>query len=323
MKILVTGGSGFIGSHLCERLLADGHKVINLDNFCDFYDPKIKRSNISWSQKQVNYHLCEGDIRDQDFVEKVFRENEIEMVIHVAAMAGVRPSIENPQLYCTVNVNGTQNLLEACRKHQIKKFIFASSSSIYGNNRKVPFAETDSVDHPISPYAATKKMGELLCYSYHYLFDMSMICLRFFTVYGPRQRPDLAIYKFTKFLLEGTEIPLFGDGSTSRDYTFYKDIINGIMGAAEYVNAHKCYEIFNLGESQTITLKKMVTTIEKELDIKGKYKWLEMQQGDVNITYSDITKAKEMLGYAPDTEFSAGIREFVKWFKNNINISEE
>ncbi|MCF7918656.1 MAG: GDP-mannose 4,6-dehydratase [Candidatus Cloacimonetes bacterium] len=323
MKILVTGGSGFIGSHLCERLLAEGHVVINLDNFNDFYAPEIKWKNIANCLKNDSFHLVEGDIRDIELTDGIFQKEKIELVIHLAAMAGVRPSLDNPVYYSSVNINGTQNILENCRNYGVKRLIFASSSSVYGNNDKVPFSEADSVDHPISPYAATKKAGELLCHTYHHNFEMSIICLRFFTVYGARQRPDLAIHKFTRLLSEGKELPLFGNGSTSRDYTYIEDIIKGITGAIDFVKNNNIYEVINLGESQTITLLEMVKTLENEMRIKGHYKWLPAQPGDMEKTFADISKAKKMLGYVPKTEFSAGIREFLKWFNNNKMYNSE
>lgn len=317
MQILVTGGAGFIGSHLCERLLAEGHKVINLDNFCDFYDAKVKETNIRNCMDNSMYHLMRGDIRDEQLLAQLFEDHDIDAVAHIAAMAGVRPSIETPKLYSDVNITGTQNLLEACRKNNVKRFIFASSSSIYGNNSKVPFSEKDRVDHPISPYAATKKACELLCHTYHHLYDISMICLRFFTVYGPRQRPDLAIHKFTKLLSDGKELPLFGDGTTSRDYTYITDIIDGVTAAIDYTESGKHYEVINLGESKTISLKEMVSTLEEELGIKGSYKWLAMQPGDVMQTYADVSKAENLLNYHPQVSFKEGIASFIDWYKKN------
>jgi UDP-glucuronate 4-epimerase len=317
MKILITGSAGFIGSHLSEALVKD-HQVIGLDNFCDFYDPKIKHKNIEKLLKNDNFQLIEADIRHQRVIEKIFNENEIDLVIHLAAMAGVRPSIENPQLYTEVNINGTVNLLEECRKHNIKKFIFASSSSVYGNNKKVPFAESDPVDYPISPYAATKKAGELICHTYHHLHQISMACLRFFTVYGPRQRPDLAIRKFTVKMMNGEEIPVFGDGSTRRDYTYIDDIIDGVLKAMNFVLAGCKFDVFNLGESQTISLSQMIETLEKKLNIKANKKFFPMQPGDVLQTFADISKSKAILGYNPQTDFASGIVKFVNWLKEQF-----
>lgn len=320
MNILITGVAGFIGSHLAEALLGQ-NRIIGVDNFCNFYDPQIKETNIKGFIKNDNFKLYRVDIRDYSLLEKVFRENKVDLVIHLAAMAGVRPSIENPLLYTEVNVNGTVNLLDLCANYNIDKFIFASSSSVYGNNKKVPFAESDSVDNPISPYAATKKAGELLCYTYNNLYDMSFICLRFFTVYGPRQRPDLAIHKFTKMINNNEPIPVFGDGSTKRDYTFINDIIDGIKKSIEFVSENKkCYEIFNLGESQTVSLNHMIQTIEKTLGKKALRKNLTPQPGDVEITYADISKSKSLLGYNPKTKFDDGIKIFCNWFLNNYNL---
>ena len=316
MKILVTGAAGFIGSHLCERLVND-HQVVGLDNFCDFYDIKIKRKNVAKLSKNENFQLIKADIRKLDELEDIFALHDFDLVIHLAAMAGVRPSIENPVLYTEVNINGTVNLLEECRKHNVKKFIFASSSSVYGNNKKVPFSEKDSVDHPISPYASTKKAGELICHSYHHLHQISLVCLRFFTVYGPRQRPDLAIHKFSRMMLSGDEIPVFGDGSTRRDYTYIEDILDGILKTINYVMSSTVFDVFNLGESQTISLSEMIKTIENELQIKAEKKILPLQPGDVDQTFADISKSRKILGYDPKTNFRTGIAKFIDWLKEN------
>ncbi|RLC50778.1 MAG: epimerase [Candidatus Cloacimonadota bacterium] len=316
MKILVTGAAGFIGSHLCERLVND-HQVVGLDNFCDFYDIKIKRKNVAKLSKNENFQLIKADIRKLDELEDIFALHDFDLVIHLAAMAGVRPSIENPVLYTEVNINGTVNLLEECRKHNVKKFIFASSSSVYGNNKKVPFSEKDSVDHPISPYASTKKAGELICHSYHHLHQISLVCLRFFTVYGPRQRPDLAIHKFSRMMLSGDEIPVFGDGSTRRDYTYIEDILDGILKTINYVMSSTVFDVFNLGESQTISLSEMIKTIENELQIKAEKKILPLQPGDVDQTFADISKSRKILGYDPKTNFRDGIAKFIDWLKEN------
>ena len=316
MKILVTGAAGFIGSHLCERLVND-HQVVGLDNFCDFYDIKIKRKNVAKLSKNENFQLIKADIRKLDELEDIFALHDFDLVIHLAAMAGVRPSIENPVLYTEVNINGTVNLLEECRKHNVKKFIFASSSSVYGNNKKVPFSEKDSVDHPISPYASTKKAGELICHSYHHLHQISLVCLRFFTVYGPRQRPDLAIHKFSRMMLSGDEIPVFGDGSTRRDYTYIEDILDGILKTIDYVMNSTVFDVFNLGESQTISLSEMIKTIENELQIKAEKKILPLQPGDVDQTFADISKSRKILGYDPKTNFRTGIAKFIDWLKEN------
>ena len=331
---LITGASGFIGSHLVTKLLSEGNKVINVDNFNDYYDIKINNvleslgmeKDISLELNKLkekieketkNYTLEIVDIRDKSEIARVFKENKIDVVVHLAAMAGVRPSIQDPLLYEEVNVRGTMNILELMKKNNIRKFICASSSSVYGNNLKVPFSEEDNVDRTISPYAATKKSCEVLAYTYFYLYNIDTIILRFFTVYGPRQRPDLAIHKFTKMILNGDKIPFYGDGSTQRDYTYIEDIIDGIIKAIIFIEKNsKTYEIFNLGESETISLKRMVETIEKELGIKAILDIQPMQEGDVNKTFADISKAKEMLKYNPKIRFDEGIKKFIKWYKN-------
>lgn len=340
MNYLVTGGSGFIGSHLVEHLLKNGHSVINIDNYDDFYDYKIKIKNTLESvgvkaafpfqdkdtdiqkvikdTKTENYNLYYQDIRDKDGLTEIFKNHKIDLIIHLAALAGVRPSIERPLEYEAVNIRGTMNLWELCKELGIKKFVCASSSSVYGNNEKIPFSETDNVDRPISPYAATKKSGEILGHVYHHLYDIDMIQLRFFTVYGPRQRPDLAIHKFTKLISENQEIPFYGDGSTARDYTYIDDIIDGIVKSVNYLENHdKTYEIVNLGESEVVTLNEMVSTIENTLGQKALKKNLPMQPGDVLKTNADIQKARSLLGYDPTTNFQNGIKKFMEWFLGN------
>mgnify|MGYP000979934165 FL=1 len=339
MNYLVTGGSGFIGSHLIEELLKKGHFVINIDNFDNFYDYKIKIKNTLESvglspnfdftndkEKDIEilqsklvdvalYEFYYQDIRDKKGLETIFQKYKIDMVIHLAALAGVRPSIERPMEYAEVNILGSMNLWELCKDYGIKKFICASSSSVYGNNEKIPFTETDNVDRPISPYAATKKCGEILGHTYHHLYDIDMIQLRFFTVYGPRQRPDLAIHKFAKIISDGGEIPFYGDGTTARDYTFVEDIVDGITKSIVYLENHnKVYEVLNLGENQVVSLKEMLVEIETNLDRKAKLNRLPMQAGDVQKTNADITKAKKMVGYTPKTNFQNGIKKFVEWF---------
>ncbi|KMQ64078.1 epimerase [Chryseobacterium sp. BLS98] len=337
MIYLITGGSGFIGSHLIERLLRNGHSVINVDNFDDFYNYQIKIKNtlesidkipdFEFSDKETDiqhlitlsqsdkYQLYYQDIRDKKGLETIFKSHKIDLVIHLAALAGVRPSIERPLEYEEVNVRGTMNLWELCREFKVSKFICASSSSVYGNNEKIPFAETDNVDNPISPYAATKKSCEVLGHVYHNLYHIDIIQLRFFTVYGPRQRPDLAIHKFTKLISEDREIPFYGDGNTARDYTYIDDIIDGITKSILYLETHSgVYEIINLGESEVITLSEMLATIETTLGISAIRKNLPMQPGDVRKTNADITKAKTLIGYKPDTDFQNGIKKFVEWF---------
>lgn len=317
---LVTGGAGFIGSTLSDRLLRENNNVIVVDNFCDFYDPKIKEKNVKEGLENSNYHLYRVDIRDDKELSKVFNENKIDGIFHLAAMAGVRPSIDNPILYQEVNGIGTQNILEEAKKHNIKNLVMASSSSVYGNCKEVPFKEDFIVDYAISPYAATKKSNEVMAHVYHHLYDMNIIMLRFFTVYGPKQRPDLAINKFTRLMLDGKSIPMFGDGSTSRDYTYVDDIVDGIIKSMNYVeNNNGVYEIINLGNSSPISLKEMINTIGEVLGVEPNIEQLPMQPGDVERTYADISKAKVLLKYNPQTSFKSGIEKFVKWYKENRN----
>jgi len=322
MKILLNGGAGFIGSTASERLLKDGYELVVLDNFCDFYDPKLKEENVKIVEevaKKYNgsYELVRGDIRDDKLVDELFKKHKFDCVIHWAAMAGVRPSIENPKLYEDVNIHGLVNVLEAMKNNNCHKMVFISSSSVYGNNKKVPFSEKDNVDNPISPYAATKKAGELICYTYHKLFNVDTACLRYFTVYGPRQRPDLAINKFTRLMLNNEPIPMFGDGTTARDYTYVDDIVHGTILSMEYILKNSdVYEIFNLGGSNPISLKDMINLIAKELKATPKIDQLPMQAGDVDITYSDYSHAKEVLGYEPKVKFEEGIHNFVEWYKS-------
>ena len=314
-KILVTGGAGFIGSHLIDRLLLDGYEVVNVDNFNDFYDPKIKENNIAGHLKYSKlYSLIREDITNKDFLYNRLIKYNFDAIIHLAARAGVRPSIKNPHQYFIDNVIGTQNILDYAKNHNIRKLVLASSSSVYGNNKKTPFSETDPVDNPISPYAATKKTNELQAYTYHHLFGLKIIMLRFFTVYGPRQRPDLAIHKFMKLIKQGKSIPFFGDGSTARDYTYIDDIVQGILSSLNYLETHSSvYEIINLGNNKQVNLRDMVMTIEKTLNQKAMLDRLPMQQGDVEITYADISKAERLLGYKVKTLFSSGIDNFSKW----------
>ena len=317
MNILVTGSAGFIGSHVCEHFIKAANSVIGIDNFDDFYPRSFKELNLSGLKKNTQFQFHNADIRDRKKLNEIFAENKVEVVIHLAAKAGVRPSIDSIAEYYDVNVNGTVSLLEAMKKNKVNKMIFASSSSIYGNNPKVPFSETDIVDNPISPYASTKKSGELLCHVYHHLFDFDITCLRFFTVYGPRQRPDLAIHKFTRLIDVGNPIPFYGDGSTSRDYTYIDDIVDGIECSLNQLSG---YRVYNLGESKVITLKYLVEMIEQTLGKPAILKKLPLQQGDVNRTFADISKAKLELGYNPKVDFQTGIQEFVKWFKNNKRL---
>ena len=314
---LITGGAGFIGSTLANRLLNEGQRVIVIDNFNDFYDPAIKRQNVAPFAGNPNFKLCEADIRDTAAMQAIFDENHIDIIVHLAAMAGVRPSIEDPLLYQEVNGIGTQNILEQAKLHGIKNLALASSSSVYGNCKEVPFREDMIVDFAISPYAATKKANEVIAHVYHKLTGMNIIMLRFFTVYGPKQRPDLAINKFTRLMLAGEEIPMFGDGSTSRDYTYVDDIVDGIIQSCTYLESHDdVYEIINLGSNHPISLKEMIDTIGQALGVTPKITELPMQPGDVDRTYADISKAKELLGYAPQTTFADGIASFIKWHQS-------
>ena len=318
---LITGAAGFIGSHLADKLLNEGNKVIVVDNFCDFYNPEIKENNVKHNLSNPNYKLYRADIRDRNELAKVFNENKIDVVIHLAAMAGVRPSIDNPIYYQEVNCMGTQNILEEMKLHNIKKLVMASSSSVYGNCKEVPFKENMIVDFAISPYAATKKANEVMTHVYHKLFDFNVIMLRFFTVFGPRQRPDLAINKFTRLMLNDEPIPMFGDGTTSRDYTYIDDIVDGIIKSCNYVENNKdVYEILNLGNSSPVSLKEMINTIADVLGKTPNIQELPMQPGDVERTFADISKAKKLIGYNPKTSFKEGIENFVKWYKINENI---
>jgi UDP-glucuronate 4-epimerase len=316
---LVTGGAGFIGSHLIDRLLSLGHQVINIDNFNDFYDIKIKELNIINHLKYKNaYTLKRVDLTSAKSLSTSLSDLTIDGIIHLAARAGVRPSIDNPSQYVLDNIVGTQNILDFARDRKIKYLVLASSSSVYGNNKKTPFSESDLVDHPISPYASTKKANELQAHAYHHLFDMNIIMLRFFTVYGPRQRPDLAIHKFMNLIQQGKPIPFFGDGSTARDYTYIDDIVDGILSSMRYVETHKnVYEVINLGNHHPINLMEMVKTIESVLKQKAILNRLPMQDGDVEMTYADINKANKLLNYAPKVTFRDGIKRFNEWFTNS------
>ncbi len=314
-NVLITGGAGFIGSHLVDRLLAEGTwKVTVIDDFNDFYDPATKRANIAEHLRSPNYKLVEADIRDRAAMAALFAANEFDVIVHLAARAGVRPSLAEPLLYTETNIVGTQNLLELAKEHGIKQFVFGSSSSVYGINEKVPFAEDDPIFQPISPYAATKAAGELLCHTYTHLYGVRTVCLRFFTVYGARQRPDLAIHKFAKLISAGLPIPVFGDGTMRRDYTYIDDIIQGVRAAIDYDES--MYEIFNLGESQTIELNELISLLERALDIRAIIDRQPLQPGDVPATYADISKARELLAYNPTTKIAEGIPKFVEWFRS-------
>jgi len=310
MRILVTGGAGFIGSHLVEKLLAGGDQVVILDDFNDYYEPRIKHENIATFAGDVAVHQV--DLRDAAAVRNLFHREKFDAIMHLAARAGVRPSIANPQLYYDTNVTGTLHLLEAARVTGVQRFVFASSSSVYGICKTVPFSEEFHLTQTISPYAATKIAGEFLCSTYAHLYRMRVVALRYFTVYGPRQRPDLAIHQFTRRIHGGRAINQFGDGSTRRDYTYIDDIMQGTMAALKYEGP--LFDIFNLGESETIPLRDLIAAIEQELGKKAQINQLPEQPGDVPLTCADISKAKRLLGYAPRTSFREGLPKFVNWF---------
>lgn len=312
--ILVTGGAGFIGSHLVDRLLArDDVSVTVVDDFNDFYEPDIKRTNVSLHLNNERFNLVEADIRDRQALNSLFEKRQFDCIVHLAARAGVRPSLAQPELYAETNLNGTLNLLELARTNNVNQFVFGSSSSVYGINAKVPFSEEDPIRQPISPYAATKAAGELICHTYSHLYRIRCVCLRFFTVYGARQRPDLAIHKFARLMSSGKPIPVFGDGTTRRDYTYVDDIIEGVMASIAYDRSD--YEVFNLGESRTVELRELISILESALACKATIERLPPQPGDVPQTFADITKARELLGYNPQTQIEDGIERFVQWFK--------
>lgn len=313
--VLITGAAGFIGSHLTDRLLAQGRPVVGLDNFCDFYDPAAKRRNLAKAMGNPAFTLVEADIRDREKVLRTFEQHRPAAVVHLAAMAGVRPSIERPAYYTDVNLSGTVNLLDAAVAQNVKQFLFASSSSVYGNNPKVPFAETDPVDHPISPYAATKKAGELICHSYWHVHHLPIFCLRFFTVFGPRQRPDLAINKFLRLVSQGKPIPVFGDGSTSRDYTYVQDIVAGIEAAMQRCDPAAGYRIYNLGGNHPASLSQLIQTVEEVVGKKAILQRLPMQPGDVERTWADLSRSAAELGYRPTTTLLEGITRQWEWMR--------
>ncbi|MDQ3219786.1 MAG: GDP-mannose 4,6-dehydratase [Acidobacteriota bacterium] len=315
-QILVTGAAGFIGSHLVDTLLnEDDWNITAVDNLNDFYSPEIKRRNIEKHRVAPNYRFFESDICDSEALRKIFDEHDFGCIVHLAARAGVRPSLCHPKLYAETNICGTLNLLELARDFGVEQFVFGSSSSVYGINSSVPFSEDDRINKPISPYASTKAAGELLCHTYSHLFDIRTVCLRFFTVYGARQRPDLAIHKFCKLISQDKPIQMFGDGSTRRDYTYIDDIIQGVRSAIDYDGAK--HDIFNLGESQTVELTRLIELIEENLGKKAIIDRQPMQPGDVPLTYADISKARELLGYDPTTKIEDGIPKFVEWFEQS------
>jgi UDP-glucuronate 4-epimerase len=310
--ILVTGGSGFIGSHLCEKLVALGVETINLDNFHDNYDPMLKERNILSLLDNPLYHLFRGDIRDNRIIDRIFATYPIKVIIHLAALAGVRQSLAQPRDYVAVDIEGTVNLLEYAAKYQIRRFLFGSSSSVYGDN-PVPFKESDRLERPLSPYAAAKIAGEMFCRTYHQLYGLSVGCLRFFTVYGPRQRPEMAIHYFTKLIDHDLEVPLFGEGNSARDYTYVDDIVHGILCALE---AQYSLEIFNLGNSKTTSLLELVKLIGGTMEKQPRIKNLPFQMGDVPRTWADLNHAGRILGYQPRVDIKEGIKRFVNWYRN-------
>jgi UDP-glucuronate 4-epimerase len=318
VKVIVTGAAGFIGSHFVERMLARGARVVGIDNFDPFYSPQVKRRNLRAALASDRFALVEADIRDcaamADAVRAAGGEGA-DAVVHLAARAGVRPSIAEPLLYSQVNLDGSVCVLEMARALGITRFVFGSSSSVYGNNARVPFAESDPVDGPISPYAATKRAGELLCHTYYHLYGVSVACVRFFTVYGPRQRPDLAIHSFARRMSAGEPITLFGDGSSQRDYTYVDDIVDGTEAALAFTAGEPRFDIFNLGESQTTTLLRLVELLASALGVEPRVVWQPPQPGDVERTYADVSKARRELGYAPRVPVEDGIPRFVEWFR--------
>src|SRR2546426_2095547 len=313
-SILITGGAGFIGSHLVDRLLSEGDwRVTIVDDFNDFYDPSTKRGNIRAHTQNASFKVVEADIRESASLESSLPET-LDCIVHLAARAGVRPSLSQPKLYAETNINGTLNLLELARNRGTRQFIFGSSSSVYGENKKVPFGEDDPIFNPISPYAATKAASELICHTYAHLYGLRIVCLRFFTVYGARQRPDLAIHKFAKLITAGKPISVFGDGTTRRDYTYIDDIIAGVRAAIDYDQSN--YEVINLGESRTVELHELISLLEKALGRRAEIDWQPPQPGDAPQTFADITTARRLLGYNPQTQIEEGIKKFVEWFRD-------
>src|SRR4051812_19346183 len=310
--VLVTGAAGFIGSHASQALLRRGYRVLGVDNFCDFYDRSWKEMNLKSIEGGERLDVEEIDIIDGDRIDRIVAQAKPFAILHLAAMAGVRPSIEQPAYYARVNVEGTTHLLQAAVKHKVQRFLFASSSSVYGNLGRVPFREDDPVAEPISPYAATKRAGELICYTYWHLYKLPVFCLRFFTVFGPRQRPDLAIHKFTRLISAGQPVPFFGDGSTSRDYTFVEDIVSGILSSLDHCDR---YRIYNLGGSDPVTLGHLIAELEKAIGKPAIIDRRPAQPGDVERTYADLTRSSSELGYRPRTSLSEGLKKFVAWFR--------
>lgn len=320
MRILLTGGAGFIGSHLAERLLERGEELVILDNLNNYYDRRIKERNLREISKKGEYIFCRQDLLQGEALQALFETHRPQVVIHLAAWAGVVPSLENPRLYAEVNVTGTTALLEQARRFEVQNFIFGSSSSVYGVNSKVPFQEDDPLHQPISPYAVTKRAGELLCYTYHHNYRLPVTCLRFFTVYGPRQRPEMAIHKFTRAIEEGVEIPVYHEGKSARDYTYIDDIVAGILAALDRPFP---FQIFNLGNSRTVELLQLIRLLERALGKKARLKLLPARMGDVPITYADISKARRWLGYEPATPIEEGVEKFVAWYRKTAAAEGE
>lgn len=313
MRVLVTGAAGFIGSHLVERLLDTGHQVIGVDNFDAFYDPAVKERNLEKARDHVAFTELRGDVRDPAALERL--PDGIDTVVHLAARAGVRPSIEDPALYMDVNLGGTMRVLEFMRQRGVPRLLFGSSSSVYGDAERVPFVESRPADRPISPYASTKRSGELMVHAHAHLYGIDAVCLRFFTVYGPRQRPDLAIHKFAELMVRDAAIPMYGDGSSERDYTYVDDIVDGVEGALRYLRDHRgAYEIVNLGGARTVPLRLMIDRLGEALDVTPRIRRMDMQPGDVRRTYADVTKAQRLFDYRPSTSFDDGIERFATWF---------
>jgi UDP-glucuronate 4-epimerase len=312
MKVLLTGVAGFIGSHVAERLLADGWDVVGLDSFDDFYDPAIKHANLESLHSRASFQLVEADIRDRRALDAIAGEGQLDGIVHLAARAGVRPSLEKPRDYVDTNLAGTTELLELTQRSGIPRFVFGSSSSVYGEREGSPFTEDDNVDFPVSPYAATKKAGELLCYTYNHNFALAVSCLRFFTVYGPRQRPEMAIHKFTRLIEEGKPVTLYGNGKSRRDYTFVADIVDGVTRALERADG---YKVYNLGNNRTVELNELIQLLEKNIGKKAKIEYLPPQPGDVPLTCANIERARQELGYNPTVPIELGLERFVEWFK--------
>lgn len=317
MTILLTGGAGFIGSNVARQLIQQGHKVVCLDNLDPYYATEIKWKNVQQTLGDPGYFFHEGDIRDSELIDTLFQTYGFDAVIHLAARAGVRPSVQNPGLYYDVNVNGTLTLLQAMQRHGVSKMVFASSSSVYGDSPQVPFVESDTADRPLSPYAASKRAAELLCHSFHHLYGMDIFCLRFFTVYGPQQRPEMAISQFTDHILNDQPIPVFGDGSTARDYTYVDDIVNGIILSLENLSG---YDVLNIGGSDPISLANLIQLIEQAVGKPARIDRLPMQPGDVQQTYASIEKAAQRISYQPSVRIEDGIRRFVEWYRTTQEI---